>query len=113
MSNYIPENQKHLSLEDRFYIGNSLNKRMTFKNIARYLCKDPSTILYEVRAHRLSEWYHKGTFCNAKNFCIHRYNCRKPLAFEAFYFCCFSSYMLLTPCIFAERNTVSVVRQVL
>ena len=27
--------------------------------------------------HRLSDWYHKGTFYNAHNFCIHRYRCRK------------------------------------
>ena len=61
MSKYIPGNQKHLSLEDRIYIENELNKGETFKNIARFLCKDPTTISKEVRAHRLSDWYHKGT----------------------------------------------------
>ena len=71
MSKYIPGNQKHLSLEDRIYIENELNKGETFKNIARFLCKDPTTISKEVRAHRLSDWYHKGTFYNAHNFCIH------------------------------------------
>lgn len=35
MSKYIPGNQKHLSLEDRIYIENELNKGETFKNIAR------------------------------------------------------------------------------
>ena len=34
MSKYIPGNQKHLSLEDRIYIENELNKGETFKNIA-------------------------------------------------------------------------------
>ena len=77
MSKYIPGNQKHLSLEDRIYIENELNKGETFKNIARFLCKDPTTISKEVRAHRLSDWYHKGTFYNAHNFCIHRYHCKK------------------------------------
>lgn len=43
MSKYIPGNQKHLSLEDRIYIENELNKGETFKNIARFLCKDPTT----------------------------------------------------------------------
>lgn len=76
MSKYIPGNQKHLSLEDRIYIENELNKGETFKNIARFLCKDPTTISKEVRAHRLSDWYHKGTFYNAHNFCIHRFHCR-------------------------------------
>lgn len=80
MSKYIPGNQKHLTLEDRIYIENELNKGTSFKDIARFLCKDPTTISKEVRAHRLSDWYHKGTFYNAKNFCTHRYHCRKTNA---------------------------------
>lgn len=80
MSKYIPGNQKHLTLEDRIYIENSLNKGCTFKGIAKYLCKDPTTISKEVKAHRLSDWYHKGTFYNAKNFCVHRYHCKKTNA---------------------------------
>lgn len=40
MSKYIPGNQKHLSLEDRIYMENELNKGETFKNIVRFLCKD-------------------------------------------------------------------------
>ena len=75
MSKYIPGNQKHLTLNDRIYIENELAKGTTFKDIAAFLCKDPTTISKEVRAHRLSDWYHKGTFYNAKNFCIHRYHC--------------------------------------
>ena len=77
MSRYIPGNQKHLTLNDRIYIENELNKETPFKDIARFLCKDPTTISKEVRTHRLSDWYHKGTFYNAHNFCIHRYHCRK------------------------------------
>lgn len=80
MSRYIPGNQKHLTLEDRIYIENELNKGTSFKDIARFLCKDPTTISKEVKAHRLSDWYHKGTFYNAKNFCIHRYHCKKTNA---------------------------------
>ena len=80
MSKYIPGNQKHLTLEDRIYIENELNKGTSFKDIARFLCKDPTTISKEVKAHRLSDWYHKGTFYNAKNFCVHRYHCRKTNA---------------------------------
>ena len=77
MSRYIPGNQKHLTLEDRRYIERALNQGSSFKDIARFLCKDPTTISKEVRNHRLSDWYHKGTFYNAHNFCIHRYHCRK------------------------------------
>lgn len=80
MSKYIPGNQKHLTLEDRIYIENELNKGTSFKDIARFLCKDPTTISKEVRSHRLSDWYHKGTFYNAKNFCVHRYHCKKTNA---------------------------------
>ena len=80
MSKYIPSNQKHLALDDRIYIQNELNKGTSFKDIARFLCKDPTTISKEVKAHRLSDWYHKGTFYNAHNFCIHRYHCKKTNA---------------------------------
>ena len=80
MSNYIPGNQKHLTLNDRLYIENELAKGTPFKDIAAFLCKDPTTISKEVRAHRISDWSHKGTFYNAKNFCIHRYHCKKTNA---------------------------------
>ena len=62
MSKYIPGNQKHLTLEDRKYIEKSLNSGCSFKDIARYLCKDPTTISKEIKLHRLSDWYHKGSF---------------------------------------------------
>jgi IS30 family transposase len=52
MSKYIPGNQKHLSLKDREYIQEQLVKGASFKDIARYLCKDPTTISKEVRNHR-------------------------------------------------------------
>ena len=32
MSKYIPGNQKHLTLEDRIYIENELNKGTSFKH---------------------------------------------------------------------------------
>ena len=79
MSKYIPGNQKHLTLNDRIYIENELSKGATFKDIAAFLCKDPTTISKEVKSRRLSDWYHKGTFYNAKNFCVHRYHCKKTL----------------------------------
>ena len=44
MSKYIPGNQKHLTLNDRIYIENELSKGATFKDIAAFLCKDPTTI---------------------------------------------------------------------
>ena len=44
MSKYIPGNHKHLTLEDRIYIQNGLDKGTTFKDIARFLCKDHNYI---------------------------------------------------------------------
>lgn len=55
MSKFIPDNQKHLTLEDRIFIQNELNKGTTFKDIARFLCKDPTTISKEVKARRISD----------------------------------------------------------
>lgn len=43
MSKYIPGNQKHLTLNDRIYIENELAKGTSFKDIATFLCKDPTT----------------------------------------------------------------------
>jgi IS30 family transposase len=87
MSKYIPGNQKHLTLEDRMYIAEKLNAGETFKDIARFLCKDPTTISKEVKGHRLSDWYHKGTFYNAHNFCVHRYHCKKTNACDKVILC--------------------------
>ena len=87
MSTYIPGNNKHLTLEDRFYIQNELNKGTSFKDIARFLCKDPTTISKEVRNHRISDWYHKGTFYNSHNFCSKRYNCQKKNVCEKIILC--------------------------
>ena len=38
MSKYIPDNQKHLTLENRTYIEHELPKGTSFKNIAAYFC---------------------------------------------------------------------------
>ena len=57
MSKYIPGNQKHLTLENRIYIENELNKGTSFKDIAKFLCKDPTTISKEVKTHRHSLWH--------------------------------------------------------
>ena len=87
MSKYIPGNQKHLTLEDRKYIEHSLNEGLSFKDIARYLCKDPTTISKEVKLHRLDDWFHKGPFYNKKNFCEKRYRCNKTNACNKIILC--------------------------
>lgn len=110
MSKYIPGNQKHLTLNDRIYIENKLAKGTPFKDIAAFLCKDPTTISKEVRAHRLSDWYHKGTFYNAKNFCIHRYHCQKTNACGKILLCgikCASCPTCNQTCKDFEKNDVN------
>ena len=78
MSKYVPGNHKHLTRADRLYIERELSAGTSFKEIAAFLCKDPSTISKEIRKHRLSDHYPgKGLFLNAKNFCVHRYRCKK------------------------------------
>ena len=87
MSKYIPGNQKHLTIEDRIYIQNELDKGTSFKDSARFLCKDPTTISKEVKARRASDWFHKGTFLNAKNFCTKRFRCKKTNACNKILLC--------------------------
>lgn len=87
MSKYIPGNQKHLTIEDRIYIQNELDKGTSFKDIARFLCKDPTTISKEVKARRASDWFHKGTFLNAKNFYTKRFRCKKTNACNKILLC--------------------------
>ncbi len=87
MSKYIPGNQKHLSLDDRKFIQKALDEGQSFKDIAKFLCKDPTTISKEVKKHRLDDWYSKGPFYNAHNHCVHRYHCQKTNACDKLILC--------------------------
>lgn len=80
MSNLIPGNNKHLTLEDRTYIEESLNQKKSFREIAKYLCKDPSTISSEVFKNRIANTWNRGSFNNKYNFCVHRFHCKKTNA---------------------------------
>ena len=77
MSDMIPGNHKHLTLNDRQYIAESLNEGLSFKMIAKVLCKDPSTISKEVKLHRNLNTWNRGSFNNPYNFCVHRFNCHR------------------------------------
>ncbi|WP_352418636.1 helix-turn-helix domain-containing protein [Proteiniborus sp.] len=72
MCKLIPGNHKHLTLDNRIYIEKSLDNNMPFKEIAKYICKDPTTISKEVKKHRILK--KKNDFVNF-NLCIHRRNC--------------------------------------
>ena len=45
----------HLSLSDRIFIENALAKQLNFKEIARYLQKDPTTVSKEIKRHRIEK----------------------------------------------------------
>lgn len=87
MSNIIPGNHKHLTLEDRLYIEESLNNGKSFREISKYICKDPSTVSKEVWKHRIVNTWNRGSFNNPYNFCVHRYHCRKTNACNKLFIC--------------------------
>lgn len=68
-------NQKHLTLEDRNYIEQALNQGMTFKEIANFLSKDPTTIAKEIKKHRTRK--EPSRFNSCGNICKNRYACRR------------------------------------
>lgn len=43
------DQNKHLTLDNRIYIEKSLDNNMPFKEIAKYICKDPTTISKEIK----------------------------------------------------------------
>lgn len=67
--------QKHLTLEDRNYIEQALNQDMTFKEIAKFLSKDPTTISKEIKKHRIRKEPNRFNGCG--NICSHRFSCRR------------------------------------
>ena len=87
MSNSIPGNHRHLTLADRLYIEESLNDGRSFRSIAKFLCKDPSTISKEVWRHRIVNTWNRGSFNNPYNFCIHRFHCKKTNACNKLFIC--------------------------
>lgn len=72
MSNLIPGNQKHLTMDNRIYIEKSLDNNVAFKDIAKVLCKDPTTISKEVRKHRSIK--ERNNYAS-HNKCVHRFKC--------------------------------------
>lgn len=85
-------NQKHLTLDDRSYIHTDLNAGHSFRQIARHIVKDPSTISKEVRHHRMR--LTTGAVGRIPNKCIHRAKCTvsglcdQPVCNRDFCRCC-------------------------
>ena len=107
MSKIIPGNHKHLTLNDRLFIEQSLDEGKSFREIARYLCKDPSTISDEVWKNRTANTWNRGSFTNPYNFCIHRFRCKKTNACNKLILCdthCRSCHICNNVCERFERE---------
>jgi transposase, IS30 family len=87
MSKEIVGNQRHMSLDDRIYIEKCLDKDMTFKDVAKFLRKDPTTISKEVKKNRIYQQRNSHTVapndckykrdCHLKNVCNYPMPCNK------------------------------------
>ena len=75
MSSLIPGNQKHLTLDNRVFIEKSLDLDMSLKDIAKPLCKDPSTISKEIKKHRTFHPHNDLGIKGPVNHCIHKKDC--------------------------------------
>jgi len=73
MSKLVRGNQRHMSLDDRVYIQQALEKGLSFKDIAKFLCKDPTTISKEVKKHRMLK--PRNTFADTHSGCKNRKGC--------------------------------------
>lgn len=66
---------KHLTLDERNIIEQELTKNTNFKEIAKLLSKDPTTISKEVRRHRIRK---EGQAIHVNfNHCAKRYHCHR------------------------------------
>lgn len=107
MSKMIPGNHRHLTLNDRLFIEQSLDERKSFREISKFLCKDPSTISDEVWKNRTANTWNRGSFTNPYNFCIHRFRCKKTNACNKLILCdtyCRSCHICNNVCERFERE---------
>lgn len=114
MSKLIPGNHKHLTLDDRIFIEQSLDEGKSFREISKYLCKDPSTISKEVWKHRIVNTWNSGSFNNPYNFCVHRYRCKKTNACDKLVICdtlCRSCHRCNNVCSRFEREYCSHIQK--
>lgn len=66
---------KHLTLDERNFIEQELAKNTSFREIAKLLCKDPTTISKEIKKHRIRK---EGQSIHVNfNHCAKKYNCHR------------------------------------
>jgi len=74
-------NQKHLTLEERNYIEQALMNNVTFKEMGKYLSKDPTTISKEVKKHRIKidgrSVHVSFNHCSKRDSCHKKWICGK------------------------------------
>ena len=68
---------KHMSLENRQQIESALGKGESFSQISKLIGKHRSTVMREVKSHRIV-WEHHP-FGRIQNRCVNRFDCREPL----------------------------------
>jgi len=69
-------NHTHLTLSDRIYIEQALERRMKFKDIAIFIEKDPSTVSKEIRRHRIDKTVDRKTaLCERRSLCERKHMC--------------------------------------
>lgn len=82
MSHNLKGNGKHLTFSDRVYIEQELMQQSTFRSIAAFLGKDPSTISKEIRLHRSDG--HGGYFrVRSCDCCKHFSTCKDTVFLHA------------------------------
>ena len=68
----------HLTLSDRIYIEQALERRMKFKDIAMFIGKDPTTVSKEIRRHRSAkESGRKTALCENRSTCTKQHMCHQ------------------------------------
>ena len=68
----------HLTLSDRIYIEQALERRMKFKDIAVFIGKDPTTVSKEIRRHRIAkESGRKTARCENRSTCTKQHMCHQ------------------------------------
>lgn len=90
MSNNSKSNQKHMALDDRIYIEKSLDKGLSFKDIATALKKDPTTIGKEIKKHfsvTSRNTYGSKNVCQLKQHCERRKVCGNIVCEKRCSFC--------------------------
>lgn len=76
---------KHMGLEERIIIESSLNSGVSFKDIAKIIKKDPSTVSKEVKRNRVEQ--KPSTFNTGTNLCVNLTKCQKFKLCKSNHFC--------------------------